>query len=180
MDSERSNAIKEKGAAMRRRLSDKWQDLRERMHHKHRFVVMDTDTFQEKFSIELTGVNLFTYAGISIIVLIVLTSLLIAFTPLRALVPGYIKPELKEQSIRNSQIIDSLEVIIDQHEQHIKIIQSALSGNTLSTPVEASGEEVSGEAITYRHSKADSLLRKKIEDREKKQKKSDKNKRKKK
>ena len=118
MDSERSNAIKEKGAAMRLRLSDKWQDLRERMHHKHRFVVMDTDTFQEKFSIELTGVNLFTYAGISIIVLIVLTSLLIAFTPLRALVPGYIKPELKEQSIRNSQIIDSLEVIIDQHEQH--------------------------------------------------------------
>ena len=112
--------------------------------------------------------------------LIILTSLLIAFTPLRALVPGYIKPELKEQSIRNSQIIDSLEVIIDQHEQHIKIIQSALSGNTLSTPVEASGEEVSGEAITYRHSKADSLLRKKIEDREKKQKKSDKNKRKKK
>ena len=100
MDSERSNAIKEKGAALRLRLSDKWQDLRERMHHKHRFVVIDTDTFQEKFSIELTGVNLFTYAGISIIVLIVLTSLLIAFTPLRALVPGYIKPELKEQSIR--------------------------------------------------------------------------------
>ena len=46
MDSERSNAIKEKGAAMRLRLSDKWQDLRERMHHKHRFVVIDTDTFR--------------------------------------------------------------------------------------------------------------------------------------
>ena len=71
--------IKEKGAAMRLRLSSKWQDFRERMRHKHRLVVLDTETFQEKFSMELTGVNIFTYAGITVIVLIVLTSLLIAF-----------------------------------------------------------------------------------------------------
>ena len=123
MDNEHSNTIKEKGAAMRLRLSDKWQDFRERMRHKHRLMVLDTDTLQEKFSMELTGLNLFTYLGISVIVLIVLTSLLIAFTPLRNLVPGYIKPELKEEAVRNAQIIDSLEVIIDQHEQHIAIIQ---------------------------------------------------------
>ena len=180
MDSERSNAIKEKGAAMRLRLSDKWQDLRERMHHKHRFVVIpkrivfDTDIGSDvDDGLALSLIHAMIARG-------ELDLLAVTSTNASALVPGYIKPELKEQSIRNSQIIDSLEVIIDQHEQHIKIIQSALSGNTLSTPVEASGEEVSGEAITYRHSKADSLLRKKIEDREKKQKKSDKNKRKKK
>ena len=40
MDNPEQNSIKEKGAALRLRLSDKWQDFRERMHHKHRFVVM--------------------------------------------------------------------------------------------------------------------------------------------
>ena len=124
MDSDRSdNQMNEKGAAMRLRLSSKWQDFRERMRHKHRLVVMDTDTLQEKFSMELTGTNLFTYVGIFVIVMIILTSLLIAFTPLRNLVPGYIKPELKEETARNAQIIDSLEVIIDQKywQQNINI-----------------------------------------------------------
>ena len=33
------------------------------MQHKRRFVVMDTDTFKETFSAELTGANIFTYAS---------------------------------------------------------------------------------------------------------------------
>ena len=163
MDSDSSNRMKEKGAAMRLRLSDKWQDFHERMRHKHRLVVLDTDTLQEKFSMELTGLNLFTYVGISVIVLIILTSLLIAFTPLRNLVPGYIKPELKEETVRNAQIIDSLEVIIDQHEQHIAIIQDVLNGKEFRVEKDTSKQTVTDEEIVYRHTRADSLLRKEIE-----------------
>ena len=103
MDDSKLKAIKEKGAALRLRLSDKWQDFRERMHHKHRFVVMDTDTFKETFSIELTGTNVFTYVGISIIVLLIIASLIIAFTPLRGIIPGYIKPEL--QTVDGKKIV---------------------------------------------------------------------------
>ena len=148
---------------MRLRLSSKWQDFRERMRHKHRLMVLDTDTLQEKFSMELTGLNLFTYLGISVIVLIVLTSLLIAFTPLRNLVPGYIKPELKEETVRNAQIIDSLEVIIDQHEQHIAIIQDVLNGKEFRAEKDTTTKAVADEKIIYRHTRADSLLRKEIE-----------------
>ena len=79
------------------------------MQHKHRLVVMDTDTLKETFSWELTGLNIFTFAGITVIVLLILSSLLIAFTPMRNLVPGFIKPELKEEVARNAQTIDSLE-----------------------------------------------------------------------
>lgn len=174
MDDSNRNAIKEKGAAMRLRLSNKWQDFRERMHHKHRFVVMDTDTFKETFSVELTGVNVFTYVGITVIVFLVLASLLIAFTPLRGLVPGYVKPELREEVIRNAQIVDSLEVVIDQHEQHIKIIQDVINGKTIANEVSAPADVVDEKDIVYRHSSADSLLRKDIEQRAKEQKKQDK------
>ena len=176
MDSDNSNKIKEKGAAMRLRLSDKWQDFRERMRHKHRLMVLDTDTLQEKFSMELTGLNLFTYLGISVIVLIVLTSLLIAFTPLRNLVPGYIKPELKEQTIKNAQIIDSLEVIIAQHEQHIAIIQDVISGKEMRTEKDTVTQSVEDEEIVYRHTRADSLLRQQIEQQRKAEKEKQKHK----
>lgn len=167
MDNSFLNTIKEKGVAVWLRLSDKWQELREKMRHKHRLVVMDTDTLKETFSMELTGLNIFTYAGIAVIVLIILSSLLIAFTPMRNLVPGFIKPELKEEVARNAQTIDSLENIIDQHEQHIAVIQDIISGKTFETPAEPSTKVADEKEIPYRHTKADSLLRKDIEQKHK-------------
>lgn len=161
------NNIKEKGAAIRLRLSDKWQDFRERMHHKHRLVVMDTDTFQEKVSFELTGTNLFTAVGISVIVLIVLTTLLISFTPLRNLVPGYIRPWQREEIARNAQTIDSLENVISQHEQLIDAIQLVLSGKQLSVQQTQQVKELDSTVVVYKHSKADSLLRLDIEAKQK-------------
>lgn len=161
------DTIKEKGAAVWLRLSDKWKELSEKMQHKHRLVVMDTDTLKETFSWELTGLNIFTFAGITVIVLLILSSLLIAFTPMRNLVPGFIKPELKEEVARNAQTIDSLENIIDQHEQHIAVIQDIINGKSfesLSEPATKVADEKEG---AYRHSKADSLLRKDIEQKHK-------------
>jgi len=164
MDNPDQNAINEKGAALRLRLSNKWQDFRERMRHKHRFVVMDTDTFKETFSAELTGANIFTYTGLAFIVLLILASLLIAFTPLRALVPGFVNPELREETIRNAQVIDSLEIVIHQHEQHIQIIQDVLNGKTMTTAESIATTADDDKDIVYRRSRADSLLRKDIEE----------------
>jgi hypothetical protein len=167
MDSQRLNTIKEKGAALRLRLSNNWQDFRERMYHKHRLVLMDTDTFKEKFSMELTGVNIFTYVGISVIALLLLSMLLIAFTPLHNLVPGYIKPEQREEIARSAQTIDSLERIIEDHDQMIAAIQAVVSGKPLTEEQQQQAQQIEEEAIQYKHSKADSLLRKEIEAKQK-------------
>ena len=167
MDSQRLNTIKEKGAALRLRLSNNWQDFRERMHHKHRLVLMDTDTFKENFSMELTGVNIFTYVGISVIALLLLSLLLIAFTPLHNLVPGYIKPEQREEIARSAQTIDSLERIIEDHDQMIAAIQAVVSGKPLTEEQQQQAQQIEEEAIQYKHSKADSLLRKEIEAKQK-------------
>ena len=48
------------------------RSMREVMRHKHKFVVMDTNTFKEKFSFELTGSHLFVALGIAVIVSILL------------------------------------------------------------------------------------------------------------
>ena len=75
-------------------IKNKWFKLKNSpitdvIKHKHRFVVMDTDTFKEKLSFQLSGVNLFVAVGATIIVLILLTTVLIAFTPMREWIPGY-------------------------------------------------------------------------------------------
>ncbi len=135
--------------------------------HKHRFVVMDTDTFKEKFSFQLSGINLFVTVGVTIIVLIVLTTVLIAFTPLREYIPGYTDTEMVEQTYVNAKKIDSLEVVLNNQEWMIATMQAVLRGEQVGDDfVEAVEDSTSTLAVAvkaYKHSKEDSLLRVDVE-----------------
>lgn len=135
--------------------------------HKHRFVVMDTDTFKEKFSFQLSGINLFVTIGVTIIVLIVLTTVLIAFTPLREYIPGYTDTEMIEQTYVNAKKIDSLEVVLNDQEWLIATMQAVLRGEYLGDDfketVSDSASTLTAAVKAYKHSKADSLLRVDVE-----------------
>lgn len=153
-------------------LRDWWMRLKgtpvgDVMKHKHRFVVMDTDTFKEKFSFQLSGINLFVTIGVTIIVLIVLTTVLIAFTPLREYIPGYTDTEMVEQTYVNAKKIDSLEVMLSNQEWLISTMQAVLRGEQAGAGFEEivsdSASTLTGAAKAYRHSKEDSLLRLDVE-----------------
>lgn len=134
---------------------------------KHRFVVMDTDTFKEKFSFQLSGINLFVTIGITVIVLILLTTILIAFTPLREWIPGYTDTRMVEQTYQNAKKIDSLETQLENQEWMIATMQSVLRGEKFPSEPEApqsdSAATLQQLAVAYRHIKEDSLLRLEVE-----------------
>lgn len=163
MDESHQTSLKAKGAAMRLRLFSKWQNFRERMRHKRRIVVLDTETFKEHFSLELSASNVFVVVGASVIVLIVLTTLLIIFTPLRGMVPGYVNPEMVEQTYRNAQTIDSLEHIIDAQNHMIANIQDIIDGKEISSLDIPTSDSLSDEEIVFTHTQADKDLRREIE-----------------
>lgn len=133
--------------------------------HKHRFVVMDTDTFKEKFSFQLSGINLFVTIGITIIVLILLTTILIAFTPMREWIPGYTNTAAIEQTYSNAKKLDSLQVQLENQEWMVATLQAILRGEELGTPPTADTGMASLQEMTalYRRSKEDSLLRLEVE-----------------
>lgn len=135
--------------------------------HKHRFVVIDNDTFKEKFSFRLSGINLFVFTGVTVIVLIVLTAVLIAFTPLREYIPGYTDTEMIEQTYVNAKKIDSLETALADQEWVVATVQALLRGENMGAEVDSvmadSAASLSVVAGVYRHSKEDSLLRHEVE-----------------
>ena len=135
--------------------------------HKHRFVVMDTDTFKEKFSFQLSGINLFVSVGITVIVLIVLTTVLIAFTPLREYIPGYTDTEMIEQTYANAKKIDSLERAVADQEWVLATMQALMRGEALGTQADSvmadSTSTLAVVAGVYRRSREDSLLRLEVE-----------------
>ena len=141
------------------------------LKHKHRLVIMDSDTYQEKFSFRLSGMNLFLFVGISAIVLILLTSVLIVFTPIREYIPGYTQEDIIAQSYRNEQKVDSLETIVRQQTDQIAVIKSIISGKEVqpdSLRRAAAAQAISNpENIVHTRSKEDSILRQEIESRDK-------------
>lgn len=154
------------------KIKEWWIKLRSKpvtdvIKHKHRFVVMDTDTFKEKFSFQLSGANLFVTVGITIIVFILLTTILIAFTPLREWIPGYTDNAMVEQTYVNAHKIDSLETQLAEQEWLVGTIRAVLNGQTLGAEADAlrSDSTVSLQqlAAVYRRSYDDSLLRQEVE-----------------
>ncbi|MDY6372597.1 MAG: M23 family metallopeptidase [Bacteroidales bacterium] len=143
------------------------RSMREVMRHKHKFVVMDTNTFKEKFSFELTGSHLFVALGIAVIVLIALTTVLIAFTPLRELIPGYTNARATQLTYDNAQRVDSLEVRLEQQEWMVRTMRAVLVGEDLGREADSLRSDtlatLPAVAKAYRRSKEDSLLRLEVE-----------------
>ena len=151
---------------IRVRLRECRQHLGAEMRRKHRFVVMDSETFREKWSFQLTGINLFVTIGVSVIVLIVLTSLLIAFTSLREFIPGYMRGDIMEQAYENTRKLDSLEQVLNQQEMQLNNIKMVIGGGKLPTEDDYRRTKDTNAKVNpgeYTHSEADSILREEVE-----------------
>ncbi len=144
---------------------EKKKKIAKKLLHKYRLVILNEDTFEERLSFKLTRLNVFILVGISAIVLIVFTTLLIAFTPLREYIPGYSSTKLKRNATRLVAKTDSLENAIRVNEQYYSSIKSVLSGDIkeLSFNRDSIRNAVfNDEEIYIAPSREDSLLRQKV------------------
>ncbi|MBP1630656.1 MAG: peptidase [Bacteroidetes bacterium] len=153
-----------------RKIKDIWKDIYPQLKHKHRLIVMDANTFVEKFSFNLTAVNLFTAIGLSAIALVLITTVIIAFTPLREYIPGYPSVKLERESYRNYQKLDSLENYVNMQENMIKNLKMVLYGEDIPTikyDSKTSDSTKDYDKIELKRSKADSLFRLSVENEDK-------------
>ena len=101
----------------------KKRNLRKKLFIKNRLVILNEDTFEETFSFRLTIMNVFVTVTLGSIFLILITTFIIAFTPLREFIPGYSSSQLKKNATELAIKSDSLERSIKKNEAYIKGIQ---------------------------------------------------------
>lgn len=106
----------------------KKKNLRKKLFIKNRLVILNEDTFEEIFSFKLTLMNVFVTFTLGGIFLILVTTFIIAFTPLREFIPGYSSTELKRNATKLAIKSDSLETALKQNELYIKGVQKVLKG----------------------------------------------------
>jgi hypothetical protein len=89
---------------------------------------LNEDTFEEIFSLKLTLMNVFVVFSLGGIFLILITTFIIAFTPLREFIPGYSSSQLKKNATELAIKSDSLERALKKNEAYIHGVQKVLRG----------------------------------------------------
>lgn len=137
--------------------------LKRKLLHKYRLVVLNEETFEERFSFKLNRLNVFVFSTLFALFLIAATTLLIAFTPLREYIPGYSSTSLKKQATELTYKTDSLQQKLAANELYLESIRSVLTGDVKAENLnkdsiyEAVQQEIN--ATLFQPSREDSLLR---------------------
>lgn len=147
--------------------------IAKKLLHKYRLVILNEDTFEERLTFKLSRLNVFVVVGVSSIVLIILTSLLIAFTPLREYIPGYPSPKLRQHALEMVYKTDSLSQVLQRNNRYFASIQRILRGEVVGDTSTADIDTtvihkgITSTDIDLAPSKADSMLRKIVAHKEK-------------
>ncbi|PIB33276.1 peptidase M23 [Gaetbulibacter sp. 5U11] len=145
----------------------KSKKIKKKLLHKYRLVILNDDTFEERLSLNLTRLNVFILGTISAIILIVATTILIAFTPLKEYIPGYSSTTLKKKAVKLSFKTDSLQRAIDLNEKYFASIKQVLQGEVSTVQfnkdsiIQAAKLEAS--QVDLNPIKEDSILRQKVD-----------------
>lgn len=145
--------------------------LAKKLLHKYRLVILNEDTFEERFAMKLTRLNVFIFGSLFALLLIGFTTVFIAFTPIREYIPGYTSPTLQKQAITLEQKTDSLMNLTRMNELYMASIKDVLNGQVSSETINkdsiyaALAAEVDPENLNP--SRADSILREKVDNEDK-------------
>nr|WP_284041362.1 M23 family metallopeptidase [Polaribacter sp. Z014] len=129
-------------------------------------VVLNEDTFEERFSLKLSRLNVFVFGGFFSILLIAGTILLIAFTPLKEYIPGYSSTSLKRKAANLTFEADSLKIKLSVLENYTKALKPVLTGEIEPESIDSIQNETRHRLIdesALSATKEDSLFREKVE-----------------
>ena len=144
----------------------KAKQIRRKLLHKYRLVILNEETFEERFSFKLNRLNVFIFSTLFALFLIITTTIIIAFTPLREYIPGYSSTALKKKSTQLAYKTDSLQRVLDLNEQYLASIKKVLTGDVKT--VEFNKDSIievakTDPAVLIRISRKDSVLRAKVD-----------------
>ena len=85
-------------------------------------------TLEENLSVRLKPLNVFVTVGITILLLIFITTFIIAFTPLREYIPGYADVKMQRRVYNLTLKADSMERELNTRDLYIINIRNIING----------------------------------------------------
>ena len=151
-----------------------FKKLIEYLRKKVKVVVISKETYEEKKSFDLSVIMLFVYSLFAFLILIVLSYFIISATSLKYMIPGFPKivdvERIKQIDKKNLLKLAEYEDKIDHYENYFNNLSIILNGGEISEEVNKADSSIgnrNNEEYNFDLTENDSLLRIKIDDREK-------------
>jgi len=136
---------------------------------KYRLVILNDSTYEEKSSFKISRLNVFSILFALMFIIVLITSGILFFTPIREYIPGYSSTTLQKQANLLSYKTDSLRQIVFLNDQYINSLKKVLTGD-LET-IEYKADSVISKDILdlqiIERSKEDSILRQLVDNEDK-------------
>lgn len=135
--------------------------------NNYRFTIVNNDTHDELWSRRFTREEALVTAITVFVVTVFVIFCLIAFTPVRSLIPGYPDARTKHDAIRNAIRIDSLENVITKWELYSENLRRVVDGQEplkIDSLMEVRKQSASRTGDAKVLAEKDSLLRKEVAD----------------
>ena len=130
----------------------------------YRLAVVEENSYQEKFALSLSKRNIFLISFSVAFIIILLTTLLIFYTPIREYIPGYDTTKLRIQAVQNLEKLDSIMNSLEKNEQFIKAFSRTINGEDFTNQYEDTKiKEVDITDLEVNINIEDSILRKIVE-----------------
>ena len=149
----------------------KFQNFKQNLLSKRRFIIYNENTLAESFSLKLTLMNVFIVAALGAILIIFVTTFIIAFTPLREYIPGYASTQLKEQATLLTIKSDSLLKVTKANNAYINSVKAVLNGDLEYAKLNKDSIQVAqnaNEEVDIKVSEQEKKLREEVKNIEKK------------
>ena len=135
----------------------------QKLKHKYRLSIYNDNTFEEVWYIRLSPLNVLALAGTLFIVFTILFYLLVAYTSIRELIPGYPDAMMVRNIMNNASHLDSLEKEINRRDAYFKNLSNIISGQVPDDSDYMQSKTDPNKKVEFKRSAEDSLMRQRIE-----------------
>jgi len=159
--------------AKKNKEASKFRNWFNRTQEKKRIIILDVDNFEEKRSYTTSKFNVFVLLSFFTILLGFLTFMLISYSSLKNLIPGYPNPtqqqEIKNKSIVIDQKLTELLSKTEKEKLYINNVMQILNGSIPIDEKDTSWKKIqaSSNSNTNEISSSEKSIREKVQNREK-------------
>lgn len=108
----------------KRRSKAFWNNIK----FKYKLTITNENTLEDILTLHVSKLNGLSVLLSVLTVLFLIASLIVAFTPLRNYLPGYMNSEIRAQVVDNALLADSLQQLVDRQNLYIMNIQDIFRG----------------------------------------------------
>lgn len=106
--------------------------LWDRLKYKYKLSVFNETSYEEVFRMRLSQLHVLTALSVLAVILVALTTLLIAFTGLREFIPGFPDGNMRHLITENAIRVDSLEIELRRRDRFLNSLQQVLQGEEVN------------------------------------------------